>query len=78
MSKASILSYILDKMRKEGKNYVEASEEAEKNWVKTVIEKARNMQAFQESCTSDIIITKVSPIPRHKTTLTEEAWNFLV
>ena len=45
------LSYILDKMRKEGKNYVEASEEAEKNWVKTVIEKARNMQAFQESCT---------------------------
>ena len=45
------LSYILDKMRKEGKNYVEASEEAEKNWVDTVIEKARNMQAFQESCT---------------------------
>ena len=45
------LSYILDTMRKEGKNYVEASEKAEKNWVKTVIEKARNMQAFQESCT---------------------------
>ena len=45
------LSYILDRMRKEGKNYVEASEEAEKNWVKTIIEKARNMQAFQESCT---------------------------
>ena len=45
------LSYILDTMKKEGKNYVEASEEAEKNWVNTVIEKARNMQAFQESCT---------------------------
>ena len=45
------LSYILDAMKKEGKNYVEASEEAEKNWVNTVIEKARNMQAFQESCT---------------------------
>ena len=38
-------------MKKEGKNYVEASEEAGKNWVNTVIEKARNMQAFQESCT---------------------------
>tara|TARA_E500000075_G_scaffold110985_1_gene105364 strand:- start:356 stop:1237 length:882 start_codon:yes stop_codon:yes gene_type:complete len=45
------LSYILDTMKKDGKNYVEASEEAEKNWVNTVIEKARNMQAFQESCT---------------------------
>ncbi len=45
------LSYILNEMKKAGKNYVEAAEEAEQKWVETVIEKARNMQSFQESCT---------------------------
>jgi cyclohexanone monooxygenase len=38
-------------MKKDGKNFIEASEEAESKWVETVIEKARNMQSFQESCT---------------------------
>ena len=31
--------------------YVEASEEAESDWINTIISKARNMQSFQEACT---------------------------
>ena len=45
------LSYILKTMKEKKLNFVEASQEGEEKWVKTIIDKARDMQSFQESCT---------------------------
>jgi cyclohexanone monooxygenase len=45
------LSYILKTMKEKKLNFVEASQESEEKWVETIINKARDMQAFQESCT---------------------------
>ena len=45
------LSYILKTMKEKKLNVVEASQESEEKWVETIINKARDMQAFQESCT---------------------------
>lgn len=45
------LAYIIGKVKQNGKTYVEVSKEAESEWVSIIIDKARNMQSFQESCT---------------------------
>jgi cyclohexanone monooxygenase len=45
------LSYILKTMKEKKLNFVEAFQESEEKWVETIINKARDMQAFQESCT---------------------------
>ena len=45
------VAYILKQLDKKNMNYVEASEEAESDWINTIISKARNMQSFQEACT---------------------------
>jgi cation diffusion facilitator CzcD-associated flavoprotein CzcO len=45
------LSYILSEASKKGINRIEASENAEKKWVETIIEKSRLTADFQEKCT---------------------------
>ena len=45
------VAYILKQLDKKNMRYVEASEEAESDWINTIISKARNMQSFQEACT---------------------------
>tara|TARA_B110000438_G_C15819826_1_gene653834 strand:- start:638 stop:2521 length:1884 start_codon:yes stop_codon:yes gene_type:complete len=45
------LSYILSEASKKGVNRIEASENAEKKWVETIIEKSRLTADFQEKCT---------------------------
>ena len=45
------LSYILKNMKDKGMNYVEATKEGEEKWVGKIINKARDMQSFQEACT---------------------------
>ena len=45
------VAYILKQLDKKNMKYVEASEEAESDWINTIISKARNMQSFQEACT---------------------------
>ena len=45
------VAYILKQLDKKNMKYVEASEEAESEWINTIISKARNMQSFQEACT---------------------------
>ena len=45
------LSYILKKMKEDKLTYVEASQQAEDNWVDTIIHKSRDMRDFRESCT---------------------------
>ena len=45
------LAHILGKARERGANRIEASERAETEWVKTIIEKARLTADFQEKCT---------------------------
>ena len=45
------VAYILKQLDKKNLKYVEASEEAESEWINTIISKARNMQSFQEACT---------------------------
>ena len=45
------LAHILGKAREKGANRIEASQRAETEWVKTIIEKARLTADFQEKCT---------------------------
>ena len=45
------LAHILSELKKRGVTRVEASEKAEAEWVKTIIEKARLTEDFQKSCT---------------------------
>ena len=45
------LAYILKSAREQGISRIEASQEAEDKWVKTIIEKARLTADFQEKCT---------------------------
>ena len=45
------LSYILKKMKEDKLTYVEASKQAEEDWVDTIINKSRDMRDFRESCT---------------------------
>ena len=45
------LAYILEEVKKRGATRVEASKEAEEDWIKTIIEKARLTASFQENCT---------------------------
>ena len=45
------LAHILGKARERGANRIEASERAETEWVKTIVEKARLTADFQEKCT---------------------------
>ena len=45
------VAYILKQLDKKNMKYVEASEEAESDWINTIISKARNMKSFQEACT---------------------------
>ena len=45
------LAHIMGQIKKQGATRVEASESAEKEWVQTIIEKARLTADFQEKCT---------------------------
>ena len=45
------LAYILQKIIDKGATRVEASQEAEEQWIQTIIEKARLTADFQENCT---------------------------
>ena len=45
------LAYILEKIIDKGATRVEASQEAEEEWIQTIIEKARLTADFQENCT---------------------------
>ena len=45
------LAYILKTAKEKGTSRIEASQEAEEGWVKTIIEKARLTADFQEKCT---------------------------
>jgi cation diffusion facilitator CzcD-associated flavoprotein CzcO len=45
------LTYILDEARRRGATLVEATQEAEAEWVDTIVRLSRNTLAFQESCT---------------------------
>ena len=45
------LAYILEKIIDKGATRVEASQEAEEQWIQTIIEKARLTADFQENCT---------------------------
>ena len=45
------LAYILEKIMDKGATRIEASEEAEAQWIQTIIEKARITADFQENCT---------------------------
>ena len=45
------LAYILKTAKEKGASRIEASQEAEDDWVKTIIEKARLVADFQEKCT---------------------------
>ncbi len=45
------LAYILEKIIERGATRIEASKEAEEQWIETIIEKARLTADFQENCT---------------------------
>ncbi len=45
------LAHILEEAKKRGATRIEASKEAEENWIKTIVEKARLTASFQENCT---------------------------
>ena len=45
------LAYILEKIMDKGATRIEASKEAEEQWIQTIIEKARLTADFQENCT---------------------------
>ena len=45
------LAYILKKIMDKGATRIEASQEAEEQWIQTIIEKARLTADFQENCT---------------------------
>ena len=45
------MAYILKFLDNKKLNYVEASNNAEKEWNETIVSKARNMESFQEACT---------------------------
>ena len=45
------LAHILEEDKKRGATRIEASKEAEEDWIKTIIEKARLTASFQENCT---------------------------
>ena len=45
------LAHIMGQIKKQGATRVEASESAEKEWVQTIIDKARLTADFQEKCT---------------------------
>ena len=48
---SSHVAYILKQLDEKNLKYVEASSEAESDWINTIVAKARNMQSFQEACT---------------------------
>ena len=52
------LAHILSTAKAQGVTRLEASEAAEKQWVKTIIDNARLMADFQESVRPDITTTK--------------------
>ena len=45
------LAYILGEARRQGASRIEATQQAEDGWIKTIIEKARLTEDFQRSCT---------------------------
>ncbi|HIB75508.1 MAG TPA: monooxygenase, partial [Gammaproteobacteria bacterium] len=45
------LAYILKTAKEKGASRIEASQKAEDDWVRTIIEKARLVADFQEKCT---------------------------
>jgi len=45
------LAHILEEAKKRGATRIEASKQAEEDWIKTIIEKARLTASFQENCT---------------------------
>ena len=45
------LAHILEEAKKRGTTRIEASKQAEEDWIKTIIEKARLTASFQENCT---------------------------
>ena len=48
---SSHVAYILKQLDEKNLKYVEASSEAESDWINTIVAKARKMQSFQEACT---------------------------
>jgi cyclohexanone monooxygenase len=63
------LAHILSTARAKGVTRLEASEAAEKQWVKTIIDKARLMADFQEKCTPGYYNNegKVNTTPQNNT-----------
>ena len=57
------LAYILKKASDMGITRIEASKEAEEGWIKTIVEKARLNQAFQEECTPGYYNNEGQPNP---------------
>ena len=57
------LAYILKKASDMGVRRIEASKDAEEEWIKTIIEKARLSQDFQEKCTPGYYNNEGQPNP---------------
>ena len=45
------LAYILEELKKRDLSFIEATDEAEKNWIEEIIKSSRVMADFQENCT---------------------------
>ena len=45
------IAYVLEELGARGATTVEVSQEAEDAWVQEIVDSARDMRAFQESCT---------------------------
>ena len=57
------LAYILKKASDMGITRIEASQDAEEGWIKTIVEKARLTQDFQEKCTPGYYNNEGQPNP---------------
>ena len=56
------VAYILKQLDKKNMKYVEASEEAESDWINTIISKARNIRKASKRLARLVITMKVSQI----------------
>ena len=70
---SSHVAYILKQLDEKNLKYVEASSEAERDWINTIVTKARNMQVFRKLVLRVITITKESQMLIRKTILMEAA-----
>jgi len=63
------LAHILKLVKEQGATRIEASQDAEDQWVKTIIEKARLTAEFQENCTPGYYNNegKVNQMPQNNT-----------